>query len=232
MRERGKAMKPSNLCTICLLSLLLHSITSSQVLKQALPAKEFELGYQWKYFHRDLTHRMDAEAHWAYNSLYMRYGINKWITLSVEGGVNNVWFPEPEEGDYRVYIIGGGVTSCICDVRGFNIGLAIHYSEAVYFDRSLAIYHNVIRAVVAGVRIERALSLRKQNLTILILPAYIYDENAVYDCRIALSKTEKSHNNFGVAAGVDLLLINHIGLFCHIVFADYFQPRLGFGYQF
>jgi hypothetical protein len=168
----------------------------------------------------------------------MKYGINRFITLSAEGAVYNVKDNTYPERNYRDYIIGAGIISRIFDINEFRMALSFHYNEIFSFDRApyesghIYTFHSNTRGVIGVIQVEKSFSFHSQNVTLWIANAYIFDEYIFYSSWDFIPYTYKSVDNFGFILGVNLMLFKHIEPFFHIVYADFFQPRVGIGYQF
>jgi hypothetical protein len=230
----------------CLSILLLFycSEANGQVLGPELKTGKFEIGIFQKYFHRkmkDISSSPEIYWHngdWADFSLFIKYGVNRFITLSSEGAVYHVEYNRYPDRNYRTYIIGAGIISRIFEIKEFRIALSFHYNEIFGFDRApyesgdTFTYHKNTRGVIGTIQIERSLSFHGQNVTLWVAPAYVYDEIIQYSSLHFIPFTDKSFNNFGFVLGVNLMLFQHLEPFFHIVYADFFQPRGGIGYQF
>ena len=224
--------------SLFMLLLLGSNITDGQVLGPELKAGKFEIGGFSKYFHRKLKPHYLYGGDWFDLSIFMKYGMNKWITLSAEG---LVWSPKDlrfPNSNYRRYILGAGITSRVFKIKDFRITLALHYNEIFLFDRapyeggSAFTYHKNTRGVIGTIQVERSLSFHGKNVTLWVAPAYVYDEVLQYSSLSFNSYSDKSFNNFGFAIGANFMLFKHIEPFFQIVYADFFQPRGGIGYQF
>jgi len=216
---------------ILMLALFLFDIVNGQVLSPVLSGRTFEVGIQYKRFHRNLSQEFPLESDWGYLTGFVRYGLNSYITLSLEGTAHNFYNKEWPDRDYRLYSIGAGITTCIFATSGFDVGVSFHYNEALFFDRSESRYHHNVRNIVGAVRVERAFVISNQSVTVGILPAYIYDEDTMYPYGSHVVDLRKSYNNLGIVATADIFLFDRAHLFCHIVYADYFQPRIGLAFQ-
>ncbi|MDH5683758.1 MAG: hypothetical protein OEZ20_04760 [candidate division WOR-3 bacterium] len=221
-----------------LLLLFSSNVTNGQVLGPELKTGKFEIGYFWKNIHRKLKPDFLSGNNWYVESIFMKYGVSNWITLSAEGAVWPIKDDRYPERNYRSYKVGAGIISRVFEIKKFRIALAFHYNEIFYFDRSpyesvdTSTYHKNTRGIISTIQIERIFSFRGQNVTLWISPAYVYDEVLQYSSLNFKTYTDKSFNNFGFVVGANLMLFKHIEPFFHIVYADFFQPRGGIGYLF
>lgn len=226
-----------------LLLLLVSNVTNGQVLSPELKTGKFEIGIFLKYFHRKMKYILNPEIFWhnddwADFSLFIKYGVNRFITLSSEGAVYHVKDTRHPDRNYRNYIIGAGIISRIFEIQEFRIALSFHYNEIFSFDRApyekgdTYTYHKNTRGVIGMIQVERSFSLYGQKLNFWAGPAYVYDEGLQYSSLYFKPYIDRSFNNFGFVVGANFMLFKHLEPFFHIVYADFFQPRLGIGYQF
>lgn len=224
-------MKISHIYFILILLVCFNEI-DGQVLGPELIKHKFEIGYVYKWFNRKLEPHYWVECDWQYRSLFMKYGVDQWLTLSAEGLILNCKSERFPERDYRGYRFGAGIISRIVEAKGFRIALSFHYNEILYFDRSDSACHKSARGFVAAIQVERTFSFYDQNITLWAAPTYACDEITQYLYGHYEPYVDKSLNNWGFAIGTNILLLSHIEPFVHIVYADFIQPRLGIGFQF
>jgi hypothetical protein len=223
---KGRIMRRGGDYVILLSILFCLKATHGQVLGPTLQSRDFEVGYQYKFFHRKLTTDY-RENEWTCNSIFVRYGVNKWITLSGELSVFLQFHPESTDSDYRLYVFGMGVTSRAVKFGNFHLGFTFHYCENLLFDRSQLSWHHVYKNFVGGMQLDYDVHIKTHHIMITVLPGYFYDEDALYSCSTHDIYIEKSQNNIGLMAGVNVLFMDHVDIFGHFVYADYFQPRIG-----
>lgn len=236
-------MKFTCICFLFILLIWCWNETEGQVLGPELEAGSLEIGCIRKWFHRKLEPHFLSGADWGCTSVFIKYGVNQWLKLSAEGAVYNLKSKRSPDGEYRTYVLGAGIVSPILRYKHFRIALAFHYSESFYFQRSPSRYHSNTRSIVSTVQVERTFTVYRQNVTVWVAPGYVSDEIIQYAGRPYYISEEityyrekmyrnKSLNNFGLAMGTNFLLFGHIEPFFHVVYADFFQPRVGIGYQF
>lgn len=202
-----------------------------QILGPGLKSQKFEIGYIYRWFHRR-TQDPAYEPDWASEAIFMKYGITDWLTISAEGLVfKNMGSGFPDR-DYREYNIGAGTALQILKVEFLQIGFSFHYYESFSFDRSEDTYHKRTNGFMGAIPVEYPFSLLNQNIILWIAPIYVYDEILNYSYGSYDPIVSKSQNNWGGVVGINCLLFRHFEPFFHLVYADFFQPRVGIGYQF
>lgn len=216
------------LIIIILLSYQIHG----QVLGPEMNTGKFEFGFSLKRFHRIVEPGFPKERSWAYPAFFIKYGLNQRLTISAEGYLLNHDSKQYPNRDYRTYIIGAGVIFHILKIKNFRIALTSHYCEMLGFDRSEIEYHKSTQSIVMSIQFEQTFSSEGQYATFWFSPLYAYDMTIEYPWWSDITVKNKSSNNLGYAFGSNFLAFEHISLFYHIVYADFFQPRIGIGYQF
>ena len=199
----------------------------AQVLGPTLDNGDAELGYTYKYYHRDLEPKLTPETKWEVGSFYFRYGAYDWVTLMLELGLWSINHEEFPEHNYTRYTVGGGVSVRLWKYRGVRLSALGQYSEVRDYDKSDLHFHHRTRNVTAGVQAEHSFWLRKQRLALWGALLYVYDDARTYLWGTQSTLQFESQNNVGVGAGADLLLFDVVGGFAHLVYADYVQARLG-----
>ncbi len=205
---------------------------NGQVLGPELSTGNAEIGYFHAWYHRDLDDKSPQEFNWDNTSIFVKYGISNYITFSLEAMITNSAGNKLPQRDYRNYSVGGGVALRLMRVKSNKISFGLHYKEWLGFDRSRSRYHKNHRGIIISVQIERKLALYNQQIIFWGGPAYVLDEIKQYPGFPYIPYTDESYNNLGFTAGFNFIIKKHFDPFIHIVYADYFQPRIGLGYQF
>jgi hypothetical protein len=87
----GDILKHSVVHSTLLLTLFLISNINGQVLSPVLDYETFEVGIQYKCFHRELSREFPLESDWGYLSGFAKYGLNPYVTFSLEGIIYNFY---------------------------------------------------------------------------------------------------------------------------------------------
>ena len=204
----------------------------AQVMGPALERHALEFGFVYKWYERDFESMYVGREDWSAGALYFKYGVCRWATLSVEGGISAVHHDDFPDNDYRRYTIGTGLTARVYERPGFRIEASGHYSEIFDHDRSDNQFHKNTRDIVAAIQFEGVGTIRDQQIVFWIGPAYVYDQVRQYPWRTHEPVKGDTSANFGVIIGTNVLLFDRIDVFFNGVYADAFQPRLGAGIQF
>ena len=212
--------------------LISPNLSLSQILGPTLDKGQFELGYTIKFFHRDLADNYILD--WWSTAIFGRYAINKWLTISGEGIIGLEYPSQSSYSDYRGVGTGAGLVVDIIQIKHFQVSLSSHYFEILWFDRQQTYPHQNTRSLIAAFQIQRKFVYLGQEINIWLAPSYIEDTDLTYyPFPPGYPGIENSaQNKFGVVAGGDFVLFEHIHQFLHLVYADYIQPRFGVGFQF
>lgn len=189
----------------------------------------FEVGYTYKWFHRDMEPHPPVDKDWEVGALYVRYGLVRLVTVSLEGGVWEVTHREFEGMDYLRYTLGGGITVGLFEVRGILLSGSYHYNEVMDRDRSRFQFHKSTRGELLTIQAETGLRIRRIDATAWGGPAYANDESLNYLWGWSDPLRDESSDNWGVIAGVDAVAFDRLTFSAHVLYADYWQPRMQFG---
>jgi len=195
---------------------------------------KFTLGATELWFHRDtewtdtsspIEERYNLGAFWA------KYGFHRRLTMFAEFALLE-GDPHNEGVSYRYINLGVGANVLLVDFRDFDVSALVNYFENFQHDNQETNRHATTRHWAVLLQFEKAYPLgSRHRLNAWWAPAYIRDEQA-FDGGGSPASANESQDNFGAAAGGDFLFWNHLEVFVHVVYADYFQPRLGMGYRF
>jgi hypothetical protein len=202
-----------------------------QILGPSLNAGKFELGYTVKFFHRDMSDILPQD--WWSPAIFGRYAINKWLTVSGEGIIGFEYPDERRYSDYRSIGAGAGLVVSVIEIKQLQVALSFHYFEIMWFDRLQNHSHQNLRSMIGAIQIQRKFDYLGQQITLWVAPAYVDDTLLEYIPYPGYAGVKyNTPNKLGLIVGSDFLLFKHIHPFAHLVYADYFQPRLGAGYRF
>lgn len=194
----------------------------------------FTLGATEMWIHRDLewTGEPDVlEGKYNLGAIWAKYGIHRRLTFFAEFALLN-GDPHNTGTSRRYYNLGLGANVLLFDFEDFYVSGLVNYLEAFQHDNQEYARHSVARHFVALLQIGREFPLGTDHtLTAWWGPAYVSEEGEEEEAGFADVQYE-SQNDFGGAVGLDVLFWDHLEFFTHVVYADYFQPRLGIGYRF
>ncbi len=200
------------------------------------PAKPgtFALGATELWFHR--TTKWDdragsVEDQFNLGTFWARYGAHRHVTVFVEFAILN-GDPHNEGTSYRHINLGVGVNALLVEFEDFYVSAVLNYFENFQHDNQETTCHSITRHWAGLLQVGKTFPLTSRHETTLWWgPAFIKDQQ-IFDGGSCLNGRKESKDNLGVAAGADFLFWKHLEVFGHVVWADYFQPRLGIGYQF
>ena len=194
----------------------------------------FTLGATELWFHRD-TEWTDGNAVYEddYNlgAFWAKYGFHRRLTAFAEFVVLN-GDPHNQGVSYRHINMGVGANVLLFEFEDFYAGGLVNYFENFQHDNQATACHSTTRHWAVLLQVGRVFPMgSRHQLDVWWGPSYTQDDQ-LFDGGACESGRKESQNNFGAAGGVDFLFWDHVELFTHVVFARYFQPRLGVGYRF
>jgi hypothetical protein len=216
-----------------LITVAITEQASGQVLGPELRTGNTEIGYFHAWYHRNFDRDSPYENSAQSATIYLRQKLHNAVTLSLESMITNYDYVKGfPERDYRRFTIGAGIVFRIFSFKSNLLAVSIHYKEWMSFDRSRHRNHQNSRNLSIAIQTEREFELHNQLIFFWGGPAYIRDQVKQYPDSPYIPYTDESYNNVGFAVGINSLIHKHFDPFVHIVYADYFQPRIGLGCQF
>lgn len=212
-----------------LIAFMLAAATAAraQVLGPSLDPGRVELGYAYKWYHRDLESLVPEESRWEAASLFVRYGAFGRVTLSFEGGVWKIEHDDFPDQYFRRYTLGVGAGVKVWSFRGFTLSGSVHYSEIMDHDKSEFHFHKRIRSITGGLFVESSYSDWNQSFEWWGGLLYGLDKGETYAWGSPPPVEGESQNNVGVGFGVGAVLFEHFVPFGHVVYIEYPQARIG-----
>jgi hypothetical protein len=207
-------------------------LAEAQVLNPSLERHTLEVGWMYKWNERDFDSSFIGREDWSSGTIYLRYGVCRWATISFEGGISTVHNDDFENIDYRRYTIGGGLTVPCYRRADWLVEAAGHYSEIFDHDRSENELQKNLRDFVFAVQVERFFTIRDQTVVVWGGPAFVYDQSRQYPGGTYIPIENDTSHNVGFVLGANAVLFERVNAFSHVVYADTFQPRVGLGVQF
>ncbi len=204
----------------------------SQIVGPALDRHALEIGYIYKWYERNFDSVFLGQESWSAGTAYFRYGVCRWVTMSIEGAIRDLHGDDIQGTDYRRYAIGGGLTAIVHSESTWRVEASGHYSEVFDHDRSVNQFHKNARDLLFVVQIERFLGAGDQSVVVWAGPAIAYDESRQFPWGAHQPVKDDTSNNFGFAVGLNAVLFGRVSVFFHGVGVDTFQPRAGAGVQF
>jgi len=239
--ERRRRWNVPRLAVVVVSGLLLAVIlaagakTAHAVLLSSLtdPGK-FTLGATELWFHRD-TEWTDTsspvEEKYNLGAFWAKYGVHRRLTVFAEFALLS-GDPHNQGVSYRYFNLGVGANVSLVEFEDFYASALVNYFENFQHDNQETNRHATTRHWAALLQIGKVFPLgSRHKLNAWWAPGYFKDEQA-FDGGGSPASTNESTENFGAAAGGDFLFWDHLEVFVHVVYADYFQPRLGMGYRF
>ena len=221
-------MKKAVYITISFLFLVsLCGAAYGQIVGPPLGKASFEGGYTYKWFHRDLEPNKPIEMEWEVASFFARYGITDRVTISFEGGSWEIEHDDFPGMEWDRITVGGGITVRVYEYRRYGLSGFFHYNEILDTDRSSARFRKQTRGVLTGVQVERGFKYRKQKVWLAAGVAYVWDQGKNYVWGERPPLEDDSENNIGIVLSASALIHNRLATFVYLVYADYWQPRVG-----
>jgi hypothetical protein len=204
----------------------------AQVMSPSLERHQLEVGYIYKWNERDFDSSFMGQEDWSLGTAYLRYGVCRWATISIEGAIANVDHEGFGDSDYRRYTIGFGLTVPCYRSADWQVDVAGHYCEIFDHDRSANEMQKNVRDFAFAVQVERFFTVRDQSVAVWGGPAFVYDQSRQYPAGTYIPIENDTSHNVGFVLGVNAVLFKRANVFSHVLYADTFQPRVGLGAQF
>lgn len=109
--------------------IIVASPVSAQVAGPVLEHGTFEAGYTYKWFRRDTEPHPPEDKDWEVGALYVRYGLGRRLTITLEGGVWEVAHTDFPGMDYTRFTLGGGAAVGLVEIRGVLVSASYHYNK-------------------------------------------------------------------------------------------------------
>lgn len=199
----------------------------AQVVAPPLERGAAELGFAYKWFHRDVTSGQTAAIEWEAASVYGRYGAWDWLTITVEGGLWEV----DKEGDPRHFtrwVVGGGVAARVYWRERWKLLATGTFNEVYDLDESQ--YRSDERTVswTAALLADLTLGDGPHRLDVWAGPMFVDDTAEVYAFNSWDPEEIETEPALGFALGAYGVLYEYMSGFAYVVYAEYPQVRLGF----
>jgi hypothetical protein len=225
---KSLAHVPSVYQLVGLLIVVLSTPAVGQDLGRLIGEGEAELGYTLRWFERDVESEYDNPVTWFTPVFQLRYGLTSWLTFSVEGNITVDANSKYPERDYRDLMLGGGITISMVTRKDLNIFGSVLYSEMQSLDRSIYRHDKQVQSVLTGIGVQHTFAIQRILFSTFISPVYVYD--VVKDYTDSYNSTGTSQDNFGLSLGLSVTAFDHASIFGQVIFANYWQPRMGLGY--
>jgi hypothetical protein len=205
--------------------------SGAQIVGPPIERHAVEFGFMYKWFDRDVQSGPVDELQWEVATLYGRYGAFNRVTLSAEGGVWDVDHPDFPRSYYRRYTMGGGVAVRVFERTSWEVAVTAHYQTVWDNDASSWDFDKRTRGWNANALLARRFVVGGQYLRAWAGPAYVDDraENFLWGSTEPVVHEPESH--WGVVAGGELVLWNHISGLAYALFLDHPQGRLGVAWR-
>jgi hypothetical protein len=203
----------------------------AQIVSPTIEHRAFEIGLAYKWFDRDVQSGPVDELKWEVATLYGRYGAFDRVTLSAEGLASDVNHPDFPLGIYRRYTMGGGVSVRVFEQASWEIDVTGHYQTVWDNDASSWDFDKRTRGWNADALVARHFTPGGQYLRAWAGPAYVDDraENFLWGSSDPVVHEPESH--WGIVAGGELVLWNHVSGLAYALFLDHPQGRIGVAWR-
>jgi hypothetical protein len=215
-----------------LITLLTAYGASAQVMGPLLPESAMEIGLWVRWVEADMDQGA-ATRHIGQHdfSIPMRYGVTRYATLSAEMFVGTEDTHAIETG-LKYYKLGGGFQALVWEKGDYLVSGGVHFSETLLIDRAGGICDRSQLTLMAIMQVQRMFNYRDQDIAVWGGGVQYYFKDSVRQSNGCKYRAWNNSQTLGVAAGANLLLIDHVQLYYHFIYVDYYQPRVGVSYRF
>jgi hypothetical protein len=216
--------------------MLVFAANTAYAILLSPPAKQgkFSLGATELWFHRDSEwddRGGSVEDEFNLGAFYARYGAHRHLTVFVEFAILN-GDPHNEGTSYRHINLGVGVNALLVDYEDFFVCALVNYFENFQHDNQESNCHSMTRHWAVVLQFAKTFPITSRHETTVWWGPGLIKDRQIFDGGACVNGSKETKNNLGVAVGMDFLFWQHLEVFGHVVWADYFQPRVGIGYQF
>lgn len=220
-----KSLASFSLCCMC----ILFSSVRGQVLGPELIGKRVSIGFAADMYKRKLAPNYRDGCLWGIPSIYVATAVSNRVSICAKGFIMHLKDRDHPVRDYYGYVVGAGIAGQLLEMGQYAIVGAIQYSNTFWYDRSVERYHVNPRSLMGAIEIERTFTMYSHEFTILLGPAYVYDEILRYPYGRQSAIYEKPSNNVGGVIGVSIIEWKYILVTLSAIYADYLQPRCSIG---
>ena len=204
----------------------------TQVLAPPVPQHTVDLGFVYKWYHRDMEPESPRENQWEVGTIYGRFGVFEWLTLSFEGAISNVEHEDFPDLVYRRYAVGAGATAALLTFAGFDLDATLQVNDVWDQDYSENEFHKRTHGVVASIFVARTIGAGDFSFDLWAGPVYANDYGDNYPWGAREPVRNESVDNVGVLAGASVLAWRHILLTGSVDWINYSQVRLAAAVRF
>lgn len=199
---------------------------NAQIMGLTIPRRAIEIGYTYKWFHRDVEPAPIDEIKWEVGTFAVRYGAMSRVTISFEGYASRYESDDFPGLLFKRYTVGGGAVAEVWDGGPWSVSACLHYSEVYDSDRSKSHFHKRVYDVTAGLQVGYLFEPLGQHMNVWAGPVYVHDvgENYPWDTDEPIRSESKS--DLGLAVGSEVVVFDYIAGNLHIVYANYLQARV------
>jgi len=223
--------KSIKILIVCI-SLLSFDQALCQIFSEPLSSSQFEFGYA-HYWHKsffDLQSGQSSSADtWSGGTIYIRVGAFNLLNIAVEGMVNPWSYSGKSSGnDYIVYAVGFGISSMLIDVFNLKSFFQLHYLNTMFFDKYEDKNDKQFKDFTISLPFRYDFNLSEPKLNAWLAPLYrtserFYNTDSTY---------RENLFSFGIAVGLDLLLIKHLYININSIITGEIEPGFSLGFRF
>lgn len=214
------------LFAVILVATAFASAARAQVIAPLLEKNAVEGGYAYKWFDRTVPAPVDR-AEWEVASLFARFGVLDWLTLTAEGGLWGIEYGDAPGQSYTRWVIGGAASARLYRAKRWNVTATLTYNEVYDHDNSPYRFDKRTRGWNVGVLAGTSFAFSGQHVDLWAGPMFVDDLIERYAWGIDDPLAIEPENSFGVAVGTYAVLFNYVSGFAYVLYADEPQVRVG-----
>jgi len=217
---------------VALFVVLLGAVTPALVRAQPAPvpnrAGEFQVGYSYHWYHRNMPPTAPVEKEWEVATLTATFGATERVTVGLSGGFWHVDYDEFPGTDYERYVAGIGVSSWLYRSGGSGVMGEVQFSEVLDLDRSDNQFHKTTRSVLVGAYVATSWQWRSSSVDVWGGPVYVRDVGKNYFFG-AVDPLDDNADALGGVVGARTVWRGRLLASAWLVVADYAEPRVAVG---
>lgn len=205
---------------------------SAQVIAPPMEYKAAELGFTYKWFHRDVETGLIPEPQWETAAFYGRFAASDWLTITAEGGSWEVTHDDFPGQEYKRWTVGGGAVARAYSRGSLSVDATVTYNEIYDHDESTFDFDKRTYGWNAGVILDYGARFAGQSVDFWAGPMYVDDAIENYPYGADQPVRSDPENHWGIAAGAYGLFFDHASVFSYVLFLDHPQARVGLALRF
>lgn len=199
----------------------------AQIVAPPMEKKAAELGFAYKWFHRDITSGQVSDISWDVGTLYMRYGASRRITFALEGGLWGIDAPDGADRSFTRWTVGAAVSASVVSRERWRLLATATFNDVYDLDQSSNNSDEKTRSWTAALLLDVPVLSGAHRVDVWAGPMFVDDLTEVFPFGSVEPVRLESDRTIGASAGVHAVVFDVVSAFAYGVYADHLQARIG-----